>query len=78
MDKLKEFVREHNVKIGIVTVPKASAQSVVDCLVDAGIQAIWNFAPAPLRVPKDIVLKTEDLAGSLAILAGKLYKADER
>lgn len=78
MDKLKEFVREHNVKIGIVTVPKVSAQSVVDCLVDAGIQAIWNFAPAPLRVPKDIVLKTEDLAGSLAILAGKLYKADER
>ncbi|MBQ8685451.1 MAG: redox-sensing transcriptional repressor Rex [Clostridia bacterium] len=78
MERLGEFVREHTIRIGIVTVPKHAAQKVVDALVDAGIQAIWNFAPAPLRVPKDIVLKTEDLAASLAILAGKLYKADER
>jgi len=42
-------------------------------MIEAGIKAIWNFAPAPLRVPKDIVLKTEDLAASLAMLAGKLY-----
>ena len=43
-------------------------------MVDAGIEAVWNFAPAPLRVPKEIVLKTEDLAASLAMLAGKVYK----
>ena len=78
MERLGDFVRERGVKIGIITVPKDSAQKVVDSLVEAGIRAIWNFAPAPLRVPKDIVLKTEDLAGSLAILAGKLYKADGR
>lgn len=78
MERLGDFVRERGVKIGIITVPKNSAQKVVDSLVEAGIRAIWNFAPAPLRVPKDIVLKTEDLAGSLAILAGKLYKADGR
>ena len=78
MESLGDFVKERGVKIGIITVPKESAQRVVDCLVESGIRAIWNFAPAPLRVPKDIVLKTEDLAGSLAILAGKLYKADER
>lgn len=76
MKKLKSFVTEHNVKIGIVTVPKAAAQEVVDKMVDAGIQAVWNFAPAPVRVPKHIVLKTEDLAASLAILAGKLYQPE--
>ena len=54
--------------------PKAAAQSVVDKMVGAGVRAIWNFAPTPLRVPKEIVLKTEDLAASLAILAGKIYK----
>ena len=76
ISKLEEFVSEHNIRIGIITVPKASAQEVLDRMVGAGIRAIWNFAPAPLRAPKDIVLKTEDLAASLAMLAGKLYKTN--
>ena len=71
---LESFVKEHKIRIGIITVPKAAAQEVLNKMVEAGIEAIWNFAPAPLRVPKDIVLKTEDLAASLAMLAGKLYK----
>ncbi len=74
LSEMKEFVAEHNIKIGIITVPKVAAQGVLNQMVDAGIQAVWNFAPAPLRVSKDIVLKTEDLAASLAMLAGKLYK----
>lgn len=77
MTKLKDFVREHKIRIGIITVPKHAAQDVLNELVDAGVKAVWNFAPAPLRVPKDIVLKTEDLAASLAMLAGKLYKLDD-
>ena len=78
VEKLTDFVAEHNVRLGIVTVPKAAAQDVVNKLVEAGIRAIWNFAPTPLRVPKDIVIKTEDLAASLAMLAGKLYKTGDR
>ena len=74
MSELKPFIREHDIKIGIITVPKHAAQEVVNELIDAGVKAVWNFAPAPLRVPKDIVLKTEDLAASLAMLAGKLYR----
>ena len=74
MSALKAFIREHDIKIGIITVPKHAAQEVVNELIDAGVKAVWNFAPAPLRVPKDIVLKTEDLAASLAMLAGKLYR----
>ena len=78
MDELGTFVAEHNIPLGIVTVPKAAAQEVLNKLVEAGVRAIWNFAPAPLRVPKDIVIKTEDLAASLAMLAGKLYKTGDR
>ncbi len=75
LSTMADFVRENKIKIGVITVPKAAAQGVLNQMVDAGIEAIWNFAPAPLRVPKNIVLKTEDLAASLAMLAGKLYKA---
>ncbi len=78
LDELETFVNKKKIRIGIITVPKHAAQEVANKMVEAGIEAIWNFAPAPLRVPKDIVLKTEDLAASLAILAGKLYKTGER
>ena len=78
LGELPAFVKENKIRIGIITVPKHAAQEVANGMVEAGIEAIWNFAPAPLRVPKDIVLKTEDLAASLAILAGKLYKSGER
>ena len=78
LDKLKEFVAEHKIRIGIITVPKVAAQDVLNKMVEAGIKAVWNFAPAPLRVPKDIVLKTEDLAASLAMLAGKLYRTNKQ
>ncbi len=78
LDELKSFVRKHEVKIGIITVPKNAAQEVLNRLVDAGVKAVWNFAPTSLRVPQDIVLKTEDLAASLAMLAGELYKSDRR
>ena len=78
MEELGDFIRENSIKIGIVTVPKRVAQEVVDKMVEAGVRAIWNFAPVTLRVPKDIVLKTEDLAASLAILAGKLYNTERR
>ena len=74
LSQLKTFVQEHDIKIGIITGPKEAAQGVLNELVEAGVKAVWNFAPAPLRVPQDVLVKTEDLAASLAILAGKLYK----
>ncbi len=77
MQTLESFVEEKKIRIGIITVPKSAAQEVLDKLVAAGVKAIWNFAPAPLRAPKDIVLKTEDLAASLAILAGKVCKVTD-
>ncbi len=74
LSALPAFVKEHKIKIGVITVPKVAAQEVLNEMIDAGIEAVWNFAPAPLRVPKHIILKTEDLAASLAMLAGKVYK----
>ncbi len=77
MDEFEDFVKKHNVRIGIIAVPKAAAQETLDRMVAAGIKAVWNFAPATLSAPKEIVLKTEDLAANLAILSGRLYRLKE-
>ena len=78
LSQMKEFVEMYQIRIGIITVPKSSAQAILDQMVEAGIKAIWNFAPAPLRAPRGVVLKTEDLAASLAMLAGKICRTGKR
>ena len=69
---LGSYCRQHNVKLGIITVGQGSAQEVCDALVASGICAIWNFAPCALRVPANVALKQENLALSLAHLKSQI------
>lgn len=78
IDKLTPIVERLNIKIGIITVPKDSAQDVCDIMVAAGIKVIWNFAPVHLEVPDGIIIKHENLAVSLALLTQKLYKSGSK
>jgi len=68
MKSLKKVVEEDDIRIGIITVPAKSAQEVANKLVEAGIKAIWNFAPTRLYVPEDIVIRNEDLAVGIVSL----------
>ncbi len=69
MDQLSNFVKEHHVKMAILTVPANSAQSVVNEMVAAGIQAILNFSPVVLDVPENVVVNSVDLAVELENLS---------
>ena len=74
ISNIGDFCRKHNVKLGIITVGQGSAQDVCNKLVESGIEAIWNFAPVSLKVPKGILLKQENLALSLAYLNNQISK----
>jgi redox-sensing transcriptional repressor len=73
LSELEYFVRQRNINIGIITVPKKVAQEVCNTMVKAGLKAIWNFAPVKLTVPKGVIVRYEDLAASLAMLSGELF-----
>ncbi|MPY86437.1 MAG: redox-sensing transcriptional repressor Rex [Luteitalea sp.] len=60
--------REH-VEIAVNAVPAAAAQVVVDLATAAGIKAILNFSPSPIRVPRGVKLKNVDLTVSLESLS---------
>ena len=62
VEQMKEFVREHNIKLAILAVPGVAAQEVTNHLVDAGIQAILNFSPLILQVPPHVVVNNVNLA----------------
>ena len=76
--KLTNLCRRMHIRIGIITVSPEQAQIVCDQLVEAGILAIWNFAPVQLRVPENVLVKNEDLASSLAMLARSLQENLQR
>ncbi len=72
MTKLPDIIKRLNIKIAVITVPGESAQSVCDILTQNGILAIWNFAPAHLRVPMGVLVQNENMASSLAVLSNHL------
>ncbi len=76
--ELKSFCRSNDVRVGVITVPAKAAQEVCDKMVDAGITAIWNFAPCRLTVPDTITVKDENLALSLAHLCSSAGKDKEK
>lgn len=67
--EMEEVLRAEKIDIVIVAVPAEAAQSVVDRVVRSGVGAILNFAPARLRAPEHIALRTVDMALELETLS---------
>lgn len=69
MEQMEGFVRENNIDIAVLTIPKASAVEVAEKLVQNGIKAIWNFAHVDLNVPEGIQVENVHLSDSLMKLS---------
>ena len=69
MDELPEFLRENDVQIATLTLPKAYAEETANLLVENGIKAIWNFAHLDLAVPEDVIVENVHLSESLMRLS---------
>ena len=69
MEELENYCRENKILMGIITVPAAYAQQVCDQMIACGIKAIWTFAPVHLDVPDNILVQSENMANSLALLS---------
>ena len=64
-----EVVKKDNIDVAVIAVPAQFAQNVLEIVMEAGIKAVMNFAPTPLRVEGDVKLKTVDLTISLESLS---------
>ena len=71
-DRMRDLCQRMKIRIGIITVPADAAQQVCDQMVESGILAIWNFAPVHLNVPEGVLVRYENIACSLAVLAKRL------
>jgi len=73
--KLVPTLRKRKVKIAVLAVPAAVAQSVADLLVDSGVTAILNFAPTQLAVPERVKVQNVDLSVLLKTLSYHTVRA---
>lgn len=69
VDMLEDYIKKHNVEVGIITTPKSGAQTIADIFVRNHVKGIWNFAPTDLVVPEDVVVESVRLNDSLLTLS---------
>lgn len=69
MESLRKFIADNNVKMAILSVPAAAAQTVANELITAGVMGILNFSPIVLAVPEDVMVNNVNLAIELENLS---------
>ena len=66
------FMKENNIEIAILTLPKNKARDMAEILIENGIKAIWNFGHIDLDTPDDVIVENVHLSESLMTLSYNL------
>ena len=72
IEEMEAFIRNNDIDIAVLTIPKQSAAAAAERLVSCGIRAIWNFAHVDLNVPEEIQVENVHLLDSLMKLSYNL------
>ena len=65
MEELETFVKENEIDIAVLTIPKDNALEVAERLARQDIKGIWNFAHIDLNLSKEIQVENVHLSDSL-------------
>ncbi len=69
VDALPAFLKENNVEIGAIAIPKSEARRMAEILVENGVKQIWNFAHLDLHLGDDVIVENVNLTESLMRLS---------
>jgi redox-sensing transcriptional repressor len=69
LSDLEVVCPKFGIKIGVIAVPAAAAQDVVDRAISAGINGFLNFAPVKVKVPPNVRVHYTDVTFELQELA---------
>lgn len=69
IEDLKTIVREHDIRLGVISVPAPEAQGVANLMCQAGVRGLLNFAPVRLWVPEHVYVENLDVTMSLEKVA---------
>jgi len=75
IERLEAALREAEVDMVVLAVPAGVVQELLDRVVAAGVRALLNFAPTPLRVPPGVTVNDVNLVMELEALSFALAGA---
>ena len=75
--ELEEFVKNNEVQLAALTLPKQHAHQMALELMSYGVKAFWNFAPIDLNLPDDVIVENVHLADSLMTLSYRIHSREE-
>ena len=78
IDELEQFIRDNDVQMAALTIPKTKAPEIADRVIRAGVKGIWNFAHVDLTVPDDVVVENVHLSESLMRLSYNVLRYEEK
>jgi len=76
IDCMPEFIKEHNIEIAALTIPKAKATEMAEQAVACGVKAIWNFAHTDLNLSPEIIVENVHLSESLMRISYNIAKME--
>ena len=76
VNDLDLVVQDQCIRLVAISVPSHAAQSVVDQVVEVGVEGILNFAPVTISVPSQVRVIGVDLAMELEQLAFTVVNRD--
>ena len=77
LEDLESFIKDEDIQIAALTLPKSKAEEMTKLLVQYGIKAIWNFAHIDLDVPSDVLVENVHLSESLMQLSYNITRYEK-
>lgn len=77
IERLYDYVKENNVEIVALTLPKEPARKIAEKLVECGVKAFWNFAHTDLGFSSDVLVENVHLSESLMKLTYRISESKE-
>jgi len=77
MKDVENFIRENDIDIAMLTLPKDAIEDIANDLVEYGIKGLWNFAYVELKTKKPVPVENVHLTDSLMTLAFKINQKIE-
>ena len=74
--QIEGFIRENDVSIAIMTLPKPRVNEIASKLVEWGIKGIWNFTSAEIITDKPVAVENVHMSDSLMTLSCKIKQGD--
>ena len=72
MKDVETFIRENDIDIAMLTLPKDAIEDIANDLVEYGVKGLWNFAYVELKTKKPVPVENVHLTDSLMTLAFKI------